>query len=187
MNTKQKILKESIKLFAEHGFEGTSMTKIANVLGFTKPALYAHYDNKVALFETCLDTIAGEQIEFIQSTLDNPNHDTVEKKLYHVIKDCKYAQESHAFLFYNRFYLLPPQELKQQIQAKLDDSTQQWVNLLSTTVQAGIQSGEIDNTLTMHEVVSSYVCILNGIGFDDSSNQNIDHIWKIFWKGIRAA
>ncbi|WP_431794441.1 TetR/AcrR family transcriptional regulator [Bacillus altitudinis] len=184
MTTREKILRESIKLFAEHGFEGTSLSKIASILGFTKPALYAHFENKVALFEACLDTISDEQIIFIKNTLENPSYQTVEEKLYFVIKNCKLIEENHTFLFYNRFYLLPPVELKELIKNKLDASTDQWVSMLIDVIDAAIESGEIDSSLSTEEVVSSYICILNGIGFD--SNQNLDYVWKIFWKGVQV-
>lgn len=162
------------------------MSKIASLLGFTKPALYAHFENKAALFEACLETISHEQINFIKSTLENPNYVTVEEKLYYIIKDCKLIQENHAFLFYNRFYLLPPAELKKQIKSKLDDSTDQWTSMLMDVINNAIESGEIDKSLTKEEVVSSYNCILNGVGFEIESNRNLDHIWKVFWRGIKA-
>ena len=186
MKTRDKILKESITLFAEHGFEGTSMSRIAGLLGFTKPALYAHFENKTALFESCLDIIAHQQIAFIRDTLENPAYKTIEAKLYSVIKDCKLIQESHVFLFYNRFYLLPPAELKEQIKAKLDDSTKKWTSLLTNVIHSAIGSGEIDKSLTTEEVVSSYICILNGMVFEVDTNKNLDKIWKVFWRGIQA-
>ncbi|MEC0234165.1 TetR/AcrR family transcriptional regulator [Paenibacillus kribbensis] len=186
MKTREKILKESIKLFAEHGFERTSMSKIASLLGFTKPALYAHYKNKAALFEACLDTISHEQNTFIKSILENPSYNTVEAKLYFIIKDCTLIQENHAFLFYNRFYLLPPVELKEQIKYRLDESTEKWTSMLMDVINNAIESGEIDKSLTKTEVLSSYICILNGIGFEVETKQNLDHIWKIFWRGIKA-
>ena len=42
-NTKEKILEEALKLFAQSGYMGTSMNDIASKLGVTKAALYKHY------------------------------------------------------------------------------------------------------------------------------------------------
>ena len=41
-NTKEKILEEALKLFAQSGYMGTSMNDIASKLGVTKAALYKH-------------------------------------------------------------------------------------------------------------------------------------------------
>ena len=38
-NTKEKILEEALKLFAQSGYMGTSMNDIASKLGVTKAAL----------------------------------------------------------------------------------------------------------------------------------------------------
>ena len=45
-NTKEKILEEALKLFAQSGYMGTSMNDIASKLGVTKAALYKHYKSK---------------------------------------------------------------------------------------------------------------------------------------------
>ena len=42
-NTKEKILEEALKLFAQSGYMGTSMNEIASRLGVTKAALYKQY------------------------------------------------------------------------------------------------------------------------------------------------
>lgn len=45
-DTKERILKIALELFAEKGYLGTSMSDIANRLGITKGALYKHYTGK---------------------------------------------------------------------------------------------------------------------------------------------
>lgn len=45
-NTKERILEEALKLFAQSGYMGTSMNDIAAKLGVTKAALYKHYTSK---------------------------------------------------------------------------------------------------------------------------------------------
>ena len=45
-NTKDRILEEALKLFAQSGYMGTSMNDIADRLGVTKAALYKHYKSK---------------------------------------------------------------------------------------------------------------------------------------------
>ena len=45
-NTKERILDEALRLFAQSGYMGTSMNDIADRLGVTKAALYKHYTSK---------------------------------------------------------------------------------------------------------------------------------------------
>lgn len=54
---KRHILRAAMKLFSEHGLDGTSIRDIAKESGYTNPALYKHFASKeklaVHLFETC--------------------------------------------------------------------------------------------------------------------------------------
>ena len=54
-NTKEKILEEALKLFAQSGYMGTSMNDIASKLGVTKAALYKHYKNKRDIFDSIIN------------------------------------------------------------------------------------------------------------------------------------
>lgn len=52
MNTKEKILESALELFARDGYEAVSVSMIADELGITKGALYKHYLNKRAIFDS---------------------------------------------------------------------------------------------------------------------------------------
>ena len=52
--TKERILLTALELFARDGYEAVSVSDIAGALGMTKAALYRHYRNKRAIFESIL-------------------------------------------------------------------------------------------------------------------------------------
>lgn len=52
--TKERILLTALRLFAQNGYEAVSTSDIAGALGFTKGALYKHYRNKRAIFDSIL-------------------------------------------------------------------------------------------------------------------------------------
>ncbi|MEJ2304747.1 MAG: TetR/AcrR family transcriptional regulator [Anaerolineales bacterium] len=51
MDTKQKILDVSLRMFMQVGFENTYMDDVAQNAGVTKPAIYYYFKDKQALFE----------------------------------------------------------------------------------------------------------------------------------------
>ncbi len=55
LTTKERILYESMKLFAISGFEAVSIRTIADEVGVTNSALYKHYKNKQAIFDAIVD------------------------------------------------------------------------------------------------------------------------------------
>lgn len=50
-NTYSEILKLSVELFAQKGFEATTVREIAHGLGITQSALYVHFKNKQEIFD----------------------------------------------------------------------------------------------------------------------------------------
>ena len=53
--TKERILDIALELFAQNGYLGTSMSDIANQLGFTKAALYKHYTSKQEILDQIVE------------------------------------------------------------------------------------------------------------------------------------
>lgn len=54
-NTKERILEEALKLFAQSGYMGASMNGIATNLGVTKAALYKHYKSKQEILDSIVE------------------------------------------------------------------------------------------------------------------------------------
>ncbi len=55
--TKENILHTALRLFAQNGYEATSVSDIAGELGMTKGALYKHYKNKRDIFDSIVERI----------------------------------------------------------------------------------------------------------------------------------
>ena len=54
-DTKKRILKVALELFAQKGYLGTSMRDIAQQLGLTKAALYKHYTAKQDILDKIIE------------------------------------------------------------------------------------------------------------------------------------
>ena len=65
-NTKEKILEEALKLFAQSGYMGTSMNDIASKLGVTKAALYKHYKSKQEILDSIVEKMNELDIERVK-------------------------------------------------------------------------------------------------------------------------
>jgi AcrR family transcriptional regulator len=60
---KEEILDVATTLFAERGFEGTSMNDVAARVGMRKASLFYHFETKDALYEGVLDRIVLQTAE----------------------------------------------------------------------------------------------------------------------------
>ena len=55
MTTKERILEEALTLFAENGYDGTSVDLIAQRVGIKAPSLYKHFKGKEDILNTLID------------------------------------------------------------------------------------------------------------------------------------
>ncbi|MGO2138809.1 MAG: TetR/AcrR family transcriptional regulator [Leucobacter sp.] len=60
LSTKEKLLEQAIRLFAERGYAGVSLEDIAQAAGFTKGAVYSHFGSKEQTFLAALRSAAEE-------------------------------------------------------------------------------------------------------------------------------
>ena len=67
MSTKEKILEASLSLFAEHGYDGTSVEEIAKSVGIKAPSLYKHYKGKEDILNALIDAAESRYEEFFGS------------------------------------------------------------------------------------------------------------------------
>lgn len=56
MSTKEKILDAALTLFAENGYNGTSVEQIAKAVGIKAPSLYKHYKSKEGILNALIDS-----------------------------------------------------------------------------------------------------------------------------------
>ena len=88
MSTKEKILETALTLFAENGFDGTSMEQIAQNVGIKAPSLYKHFKGKEDILNSLIDTVearyeenfgSDKKIGKLPENIDEFIHATTEK------------------------------------------------------------------------------------------------------------
>ena len=72
--TKRKIFETSMKLFAEKGYDATSIEEITSVVGVAKGTLYYHFSSKEEIFNFLIEEgmkLLKNSIEIKTTKLDN--------------------------------------------------------------------------------------------------------------------
>ena len=70
--TKKKILEVAGNLFAENGFDGTSVDSIANTAGVNKALIYYHFKDKGDIIRSLFHKVIAEVDEHLQHIFDQP-------------------------------------------------------------------------------------------------------------------
>lgn len=66
---RRQIMDGAARVFAEHGYEGASMSQIARDAGVSKGTLYNYYDSKASLFAAFIEECACEKLPNLFETI----------------------------------------------------------------------------------------------------------------------
>ena len=74
-NTRQEILDAALELFSVHGYEATSISRLAEAVGIRKASLYSHFENKQTILDSLIQTTIEEYEKhsiFAKADWDDP-------------------------------------------------------------------------------------------------------------------
>lgn len=78
----EQALDAALGLFWRHGYEGTSLSTLAEAMGINMPSLYAAFGNKESLFRQVLDRYLQSPASYLARALGQPTAKRVTETLY---------------------------------------------------------------------------------------------------------
>ncbi|MCA2222763.1 TetR/AcrR family transcriptional regulator [Nonomuraea aurantiaca] len=110
---RRRLLSEATRLFAERGFEGTSVQEIVVAAGVTKGAMYHYFDSKDDLLHEIYARVLRMQMERLAQIADGPG--TVAERLHSAAADVvetTTANLDDSKIFFRSMHLLAPETRK---------------------------------------------------------------------------
>ncbi|PCC28044.1 hypothetical protein CIK76_14405 [Glutamicibacter sp. BW80] len=113
----QRVCLVAAQHFAQHGYDGSSLTVIAEGAGMRKASLYAHFSNKDSLYEQTLDLAFADQEAAAKAAFASEADGKMPGIEYLEALSSRYAASVN-FRFLLRSVYAPPHALEAQIIGK---------------------------------------------------------------------
>ena len=153
--TKRKIFETSMKLFAEKGYDATSIEDITATVGVAKGTLYYHFTSKEEIFDFLLE----EGIKLLQNSVD-----------IKVAKYSNYLDKIKAVILIQIKIVNKYEDLiniilsqlwgKERRNKKCQELVYEYINKIEEIVKEGIKAGQIrnGNTKIMASEIYGLIC-----------------------------
>ena len=189
---KRKEIKEvALRFFTIHGYEGASLSQIAEHVGLKKQSLYAHFKGKDDLFLQVLQdakqTEISSKLKFL-STVDTQNPKADLLGYLHLVIDL--FQQSEQLKFWLRMSFFPPHHLAAAIDEEIIDTEEKIQTVLESKFQDWIDANAIMKdiasipTLAFLGIVDSIMLELVYGNNEQRLNDKLNASWTVFWRGI---
>ena len=199
--TRDKIKKNALMLFANNGYDATSMEKIAAGVGIKKSSLYAFITSKEALFWEIYEDLEGEYHKYMEQVLADSESMSPPERLYYLFKQyliCNQGSTKQEGLaartFWIRIMFFPPVDLKDRLLTRALNHEMKLGERYKEIIKDGIRQGVIRED-PPEEILLSYYSLRQGLYSlmnvfmsdltEDQKLDQIDKVWHNYWQGIK--
>lgn len=186
-----EIKEAALKYFTIHGYEGASLSQIADEVGMKKQSIYAHFKGKDDLFMQVLrdakETELSSKLDYF-SEIDSLHP---EKDLYGFLKlTIDLFQKNEQLKFWLRMSFFPPahlvkdvseevMDIENKVQAILESKFKEW---LEADAIVGTNAKSV--TLAFTGVVDTILIELVYGNDEQRPKDKLEACWSVFWRGI---
>ncbi|VBB09010.1 Hypothetical protein LUCI_4296 [Lucifera butyrica] len=200
--TRDEIKKVALILFAEIGYDATSMEKIATGVGIKKSSLYAFITSKEALFWEIYEDLKSQYHNYMEQLLTFSESMPPPERLYYLfrqylvnIQDCSEQEASAVRAFWIRAMFFPPAVLKDKLLKKALAQEMELMERYKEIICDGIRQGFIQE-VPPEEILLSYYSLRQGLFSlmnvfmteltEEQKLDKLDKVWQNYWQGISA-
>ncbi len=191
--TKERILQTALRSFAENGYEGARMEKLAAEVGINKASLYFHFKSKEDIFRALFQQILLEYMDALQAILSETKGLPTKQRLISIYENyLEYNDNNIRMDFWNRIYYFPPQLMRDEIIKSTLDVESSFIHALAVIMEEGIRRKEL-RALNAEHMAKSYYYVLTCIGLSTdlmdkaASRTEMEDCFRIFWEGVKVS
>lgn len=133
-----EVLEHATRLFAERGFNGTSLQDVATSMGLKRPALYYYFKSKDELLDRLIDRAVTDPTAQLRAIAARAELDPAER-----LRAITRAIVTFTLTNTDLFLLLvkSESELSQEARERFDESRREATEVVTAVIEEGIASG----------------------------------------------
>jgi AcrR family transcriptional regulator len=188
--TYELIVETAYKMFAENGFDKTSLAMIAKEVGISKPAIYYYFDSKEKLIDFLFEEICKEIMNQYTLTVDDLTVNDFEQFLLNLGSKMIEEQEMDVYFnkIFNEYILLATR--KDKYMNQLNKIQRGYFENFRKLMNHGVKIGIVDER-NVESKSNMLVMVIDNIGNFILTGLELDYkgIWeeavKSVLKGVR--
>jgi len=200
--TKEKIKKIALTLFANNGYDATSMEKIATGVGIKKSSIYSFITSKEALFWEIYEDLEVQYHTYMEQLLAESENMSPEERLYYLFKqylifyhNSSNQEGSAARMFWIRVMFFPPVALKDRLLTRALKHEmglgEKYMEIIGEGIRQGLFREEPPEgiLLSYYSLRQGLYSLMNVFMPDLTEEQKldkIDKVWHNYWQGING-
>ncbi|ASB87833.1 TetR/AcrR family transcriptional regulator [Bacillus sonorensis] len=180
--TRKLLLEAAVEIFAQMGFYGATVDKIAEHAGFSKGAFYAHFHSKEELFLTILEQQMEAHVDNIRNVIkqhQSLSHfiETIDKYFLSV------AQKNRTLSMLNMEFLLYAMR-EESVRHKWSGMITESVKQISKAINELMLSENYESDLSTDEIAWTILSLENGMAIFYYINQDLMPL-NLYGKSLR--
>lgn len=200
--TREKIKEVALTLFANNGYDATSIEKIATGVGIKKSSIYAFFTSKEALFWEIYEELESEYHTCMEQLLMDSESMLPTERLHYLFKqylifyhNSSKREGPAARIFWIRIMFFPPVALKDRLLNRALTHEMELGERYMEIIREGIRQGLILDE-PPEGILLSYYSLRQGLYSlmnvfmselpDEQKIDRIDTVWQNYWQGIKA-
>lgn len=195
MNTKTKILKESLKLFLRKSYKDVTMSEILKATGLSKGAFYYYFKSKEELFHEIIETYFSYMVVY---DFEKYSKDSLKDFYEDHLKDLskaigKFTSEKSKYdgnsLNINYLYpIFDASRILPVFREEFSEARKKEIHFWTAAVRRARKSGEIKSKMSDDQIARIFIYAGNSIGLqqiiEGGSISGMAEIYKEFWNNF---
>ena len=189
--TKPEIIHRSLTLFMEKGYDGASMSDIAQATGIKKASLYAHFSGKEEIFSAVFSDVLQDYREAISALTKKRADESALTRLERMFRGfLRYCYQNTKVYFWDRYFYYPPEFIRARMEEETRATQDEFLNAIRSAMEEGMAHGEIRNQ-PPEAAALAYYYLMIGLSMSvklytrEALEEDISLAWSGLAQGLR--